>query len=173
MLGSILQCWAESILTACIQTSHACSTTCEAWLHFLHVVQGVPHPFSPTDIMTFGASTRTYHLQLPGNSRKRHAEDMLPPSDDKVARSVAATAGPKGISHAAGKGRFADLVHYEVHPAQHPAQPTPQKTAEKQVPASRNQPQFQKFVAQHLKRPPVSPAGSLYDQLPPERNDSL
>lgn len=116
------------------------------------MLQGVPHPLQPSDTITFGASTRSYRLVLPDSSRKRHAEETLEHGGSKASKPAA--------------GRFANLVHTEV---------IPKAAAEQQKPAhvkdstsARIQPQFHKFVDQHLKRPPVSPLGSLYDELPPE-----
>lgn len=74
------------------------------------------------------------------------------------------------------KGQFADVIKTEVRPAQvlkgHGTPPAKLQVTCQRPPA-RTQPEFQKFMSGHLKRPPtVGQGSSLYDALPPEKANS-
>ena len=120
----------------------------------------------------FGASTRLYVLKQKANAQghlKRSAHmESLQPSKQARLDEVAIEAGTLEMPL---KGQFADVIKSEVRPAQSAASPgNPVSAKNQQQAPARTKPEFQKFVASHLKRPPAFGQGSsLYDRLPPEK----
>ncbi len=126
--------------------------------------------------LLFGASTRLYVLKqktsLAGNLKRGANEAQAPPSKHARLHGDHAELNTADLPL---KGQFADVIKTEVRPAQSaasPGNPTPARS-QQNAPA-RTKPEFQKFVASHLRQPPVFGQGSsLYDRLPPEKQTSI
>ena len=141
--------------------------------------QGAPTHITIGSKVLFGASTRLYVLTHRNNHQghqKRAAEGaVLQPR--KQGRFDEGHADLDRSAPEPVKGQFADAIKSELRPAQttaSPTNPTPNPTAKSQqeMPA-RTKPEFQKFVASHLKRPAVGQGSSLYDRLPPKKQTTM
>lgn len=133
--------------------------------------QGAPTHITIGSKVLFGASTRLYVLTHRNNHLghlKRAAEGaVLQPR--KQGRFDEGHADVDRSAPEPVKGQFADAIKSELRPAQTTASPTnPTPKSQQEMPA-RTKPEFQKFVASHLKRPAVGQGSSLYDRLPPEK----
>ena len=108
-----------------------------------------------------------YSKNKDGGHLKRHAQE-LGQQPFKKSRFAAEQAELDEAEKAA-KGQFADVIKSELRPAAPSANPgnTTSVKAEQHAP-TRIKPEYQKFVASHLKRPPAY-GTSLYDALPPEK----
>lgn len=115
-------------------------------------------------------------LQQSTNTNTKRSGDLLPVQSSK--RFKADDAQFDGDAQLSGdarpdepRGQFAHLVRSETRPAHSAASPatTSFSSKDRETDSVRTKPDFQKFVASHLKRPPVSPGG-LYDMLPPEKS---
>lgn len=136
------------------------------------VSKGVPTQLTmQVNRLSFGASTRMYVLKQQGNNEggnlKRHGQELGQQPFKKsrfAAEQVEIDKAEKAV-----KGQFADVIKSELRPATPSANPgnTTSGKAEQHAPA-RTKPEYQKFVASHLKRPPAY-GTSLYDALPPEK----
>ena len=135
-------------------------------------MQGVPTQLTmQADRLSFGASTRMYVLKQHGNKEsghlKRHAQEQGQQAFKKS--RFAAEQAELDKAEKEVKGQFADVIKSELRPAAPSAIPgnITSVKAEQHAPA-RTKPEYQKFVASHLKRPPAY-GTSLYDALPPEK----
>ena len=109
--------------------------------------------------------------QVEGNNmHSKRSSDAQPSHTSKRLRADDSS-GAQQSDDAQPQGQFAHLVRSETHPAQSAASPgsAVPSNKDREPDSVRTKPDFQKFVSNHLKRPPVV-SGGLYDMLPPEKS---
>lgn len=104
------------------------------------------------------------------NMPLKRSSDAQPSHTSKRSKADDSSAAQQSAD-AYTQGQFAHLVKSETHPAQSAASPgsAVPSNKDREPDSVRTKPDFQKFVSNHLKRPPVI-SGGLYDMLPPEKS---